>query len=164
MADPIAIIATLHKLTDRLIREIKTGQDAVKAQEILLLVGELQREHFALQKQIADMESEIRQLKHRPAALQPTNPKQQDDNANVVPDLDAVSTKILQAITNSPDGATKERLFAHFSLSVGRGDFVLEGLTGHGFIEIGRFNLAGGGAYYFATTKGRAYLNKKGLL
>jgi hypothetical protein len=164
MADPSAIIVALHGLAEKLVTNIKSGQDAAKAQEILRLVGELQTEFFALQSRILKLEAENFQLKQKASPLQPTNPPKQDDNKNVVVDLDEISTKILQVVANSQGGAQKEELFAHFSLSVGRGDFVFEGLTGHEFIEIGRFNLGGGGAYYFATTKGRAYLNNKGLL
>jgi hypothetical protein len=163
MADPISIITALHGLAEKLVKNIKSGQDATKAQEILRLVGELQSEFFALQSHIIKIESENFQLKHKASPLQPTNPPKQDDNKNVVVDLDDVSTKILQAIANSQDGALKENVFADFGLSVGRGNFIFDNLTGHKIIEVGRM-IMGVGAFYFATPKGREYLNQKGLL
>jgi hypothetical protein len=127
------------------------------------LVGELQTEYFTLQQHILKIETENAKLIQQASSPKPPNPKQQDNHTDVVVDLDDISTKVLQAVTNSPDGALKESLFAHFSLSVGKGDFIFDRLVTHKFIDVGRVQM-GVGAFYFATPKGREYLSRKDLL
>jgi len=163
MADPITIIATLHGLAEKLVTNIKSGQDAAKAQEILRLVSELQTEYFSLKSQILQLQAENLQLKQKGAPLQIANPKQQDDNANVVPDLDEIAIKMLLEIANSADGIKQEVLYAMFNLSTGKGDFLFDQLRMHKLIYQASINMIYG-VKWGATSKGRAYLNKKGLL
>jgi hypothetical protein len=165
MPDPITIITTLHGLAEKLVNSIKGGQDAAKAQEILRLVGELQTEYFALQQHILKIETENANLVRQVASPKPPNPKQKDDDIGVVPDLDDVSVKILQMFVESPRGIPKAMIFAHFGLSIGKGNFIFDQLTKHDFIEVTSFVMGrGGDLKYHATQKCREYLNKKGLL
>ena len=72
-------------------------------------------------------------------------------------------TKMLQAITNAPDGAKKEDLFAHFGLSPGKGDFHFDQLITLKFIRQTSVNMYTG-ILWGATPAGREYLNQRGLL
>jgi len=77
--------------------------------------------------------------------------------------LEAQATQVLVAIANTPEGAWTQELFAQFSLSPARGQYVLDGLLQHGFIEyVAR--ITPDGSPLQATRKGRDYLAQKALL
>jgi len=163
MPDPITIITALHGLAEKLVNSIKSGQDAAKAQEILRLVGELQTEYFTLRQHILNIETDNAKLIRQVAALKSPNPNRQENDTQVVVDLDDLSTKMLLAVANAPDGAWKQELFARFDLSLATGEHVLDQLGELDFIEvIPRFTPDG--SPHRATRKGRDYLSRKDLL
>ena len=167
MPDPITIITTLHGLAEKLVNSIKSGQDATKAQEILRLVGGLQTEYFALKQHILKIETDNANLIQQVATLKSPNLKQKDGDAEVVVDLDEIEDKMLVLIANHRSNTTQEQVFAHFGLGTAKGDYHFEQLIKHNFVGISHFNMGGGskgGPFYEATSKGREYLAKSGLL
>jgi hypothetical protein len=77
--------------------------------------------------------------------------------------LDAEGTEMLVSIANAPNGVWTEELFAQFRLSLARGQYVLDQLLEHGFVEyVAR--ITPDGSPLQATRKGRDYLAQKGLL
>lgn len=167
MPDPITIITTLHGLAEKLVKNIKSGQDAAKAQEILRLVGELQTEYFTLQQHILKIETDNAKLIQQMAALKSPNPKQQNNDTQAVVDLDEVESKMLVLVANTRSDITRAQVFAHFGLGTAKGDYHFEQLTKYDFVGISHFNIGGGGnrgPFYEATSKGREYLAKSGLL
>ncbi len=77
--------------------------------------------------------------------------------------LNVEATEVLVSIADTPDGAWTQELFARFSLSPARGQYLLDQLLEHGFIEyVAR--ITPDGSPLQATRKGRDYLAQKGLL
>jgi hypothetical protein len=77
--------------------------------------------------------------------------------------LNAEATEVLISIANTPDGAWTQELFAQFSLSSARGQYLLDQLLEHGFVEYAA-RITPDGSPLQATRKGRDYLAQKGLL
>jgi hypothetical protein len=159
MADPITIITTLHGLAEKLVKSIKSGQDAAKAQEILRLVGELQTEYFALQSKMLQLERENFQLTQR--ASSSAKPEEQQQPADNLPEE---SEKMLVAIANETRGRlTKDMVIRHFGLAQAKGDYFFDQLLARKYVHTSSGQM-GVGWFYHATKIGREYLAKRDLL
>jgi hypothetical protein len=163
MADPITIITTLRGLAEKLIVSVKDRQAAAEARNILLLIGQLQSEFFTLQTQILDLKAENLKLKQGSPVSHPSQSKQTKDNPDVTEDLDDVSVKMLVLLANAPNGIKKEQLFSHFGLSNGKGELLFQRMSQKKFVEMWTMNMLTG-ATWAATSVGREYLDKLGLL
>jgi regulator of replication initiation timing len=113
-------------------------------------IGDLTQKNTVLSTKVSSLEIENVQLRTLLGKPQPVG-------------LDDPSTKMLQAIAKAPDGAKKEDLFAHFGLSLAKGDFHFDQLITHKFIRQTSVNMYTG-ILWGATPAGREYLNQKGLL
>jgi hypothetical protein len=163
MAEPIAIITSLYKVAEGLVTKIKDRQGAAEAKNVLFMVGQLQAEFFELQSRILKLETENAELKQKSLFLQSPKPKQEQNNPNLTQDLDDVSVKMLAALANAPNGIKKENLFAHFGLSLGKGDLLFQRLIKKKLVDTMSVNMLTG-VTWTASDEGRECLDKLGLL
>jgi hypothetical protein len=148
---------TLQEHLDDLDRMVDSGTSVAKIRSQIAFIG---REVAALQADYANLADNHVKLQDENSRLKPS---QTPSPVDVPVDLSEEAVLLLQAIANAPDGAWKQELFPALHLHTAKGEFILGQLLERKFIEAIQ-RITPDGTPFQATSKGREYLNKKGLL